>query len=55
MDKQAILDEVDQQLGDLNVSKAERDAITEPFVQMIGFDLYQNFARSHAGLRRAKV
>ena len=43
-DKQAILDELDQQLGDLNVSKAERDAITEPFVQIIGFDLYYDFA-----------
>jgi hypothetical protein len=44
-EKQAMLDEVDQQLTDLNVSKAERDGITEPFVQIIGFDLYQMFAK----------
>jgi len=54
-DKQAILDEVDQQLGDLNVSKAERDTITEPFVQMIGFDLYQNFARVIQGYGAPKL
>ena len=53
-DKQAILDEVDQQLSDLNVSKAERDTITEPFVQMIGFDLYQTFAKVIQGYAAPK-
>jgi hypothetical protein len=42
-EKQAILDEIDQQLADLNVSPEERSAITRPFVQMIGFDLYLIF------------
>lgn len=53
-DKQAILDEIDQQLADLSVSKAERDAITEPFVQIIGFDFYQAFAKVIQGYGAAK-
>ena len=53
-DTQTILDEVDQQLADLNVWKAEREAITEPFVQVIRFDLYQIFAKVIQGYAAPK-
>ena len=53
-DTQTILDEVDQQLADLKVSKAEREAITEPFVQITGFDLYQIFAKVIQGYAAPK-
>jgi hypothetical protein len=42
-DKQAILDEVDRQLADLNVSRDERSALQRPYVKLIGFDFYRLF------------
>ena len=44
-DKQAVLDEVDRQLADLNVSAEERRALQRPYVQLIGFDFYMLFTR----------
>jgi hypothetical protein len=44
-DKQAVLDEVDRQLADLNVSTEERRALQRPYVQLIGFDFYMLFTR----------
>ena len=44
-DKQAVLDEVDQQLADLKVSTEERDALKRPYVQLIGFDFFMLFTR----------
>jgi hypothetical protein len=44
-DKQAVLDEVDRQLADLNVSSEERAALQRPYVQLIGFDFYLLFTR----------
>jgi len=44
-EKQAILDEVDAQLTDLNVTPQERKAITRPYTQMIGWDFYMLYAR----------
>src|SRR5712692_8305586 len=39
-DKQALLDEVDDQLAQLKATPKEHRAIAEPYVQMIGVDLY---------------
>ncbi|RXG93245.1 hypothetical protein [Bradyrhizobium vignae] len=39
-EKQAILDEVDKQLADMEISLEERASITKPFVQLIGIDFY---------------
>jgi hypothetical protein len=44
-DKQAVLDEVDQQLADLKVSAQERDVLKRPYVQLIGFDFFMLFTR----------
>lgn len=44
-EKQAILDEVDAQLSDLNVTDQERQIITRPYVQMIGWDFYLLFTQ----------
>lgn len=45
-DRQAMLDEVDQQLQLLSVPAAERKALTSTYVQLIGFDLYMLYART---------
>jgi hypothetical protein len=45
-EKKAILDQVDQQLEALQVSKAERKEISRPLVRLIGLDLYSVFAHS---------
>lgn len=45
-EKKALLDQVDQQLAALNVSKAERKEIARPLVRLIGLDLYFIFAHS---------
>jgi hypothetical protein len=53
-EKAALLEEVNHQLAELNLSQAERDEITKPVVRIIGFDLYQIFARTvqaYAGVR----
>lgn len=39
-EKQAILDEVDRQLADMEITPDERASITKPFVQLIGIDFY---------------
>jgi hypothetical protein len=39
-EKQAVLDEVDNQLAELKVSTEEREQITRPYVQLIGHDFY---------------
>jgi hypothetical protein len=44
-EKQAILDEVDAQLTDLNVTAEERKAITRPYTQMIAWDFYILFTQ----------
>jgi hypothetical protein len=44
-DKQTVLDDVDKQLADLNVTPQERREITRPYVQLIGFDFYTLFVR----------
>lgn len=44
-EKQAILDEVDAQLTDLNVTPEERKAITRPYTQMIAWDFYLLFTQ----------
>jgi len=44
-DKQAILDEIDNQLTSLNVTVEERNEIIRPYVHLIGFDFYQMFVR----------
>jgi hypothetical protein len=46
LEKKAILDQVDQQLEALQVSKAERKDIARPLIRLIGLDLYQVFIRS---------
>src|SRR5262249_5650120 len=38
---QAILDEVDRQLSDLDLTAGERNEITKPYVDLIGVDLHQ--------------
>jgi hypothetical protein len=53
-EKQAVLDEVESQLIDLNVSPEERTEIARPFVRIIGFDLYMAFARTVRGYGAAK-
>lgn len=45
-EKQSVLDEIDAQLAELQVSPSERDAITRQFVQIIAFDFLQIFARA---------
>jgi len=42
-DKQAILDQVYEQLNALKVSDDEKREITKPYVQMIAADLYPIF------------
>src|SRR6266568_4690392 len=44
-DKQAVLDEVDAQLTDLNVTPEERRQITRPYTQMIAWDFYLLYTR----------
>ena len=44
-EKQAILDEVDAQLTDLNVTAEQRRAITRPYTQMITWDFYLFYTR----------
>jgi hypothetical protein len=56
--KQAILDEVDQQINDLKVSPEERAKIVRPFVRMIGFDFYMLFTgtiRQYAALKNSAL
>jgi hypothetical protein len=52
--KQAVLDEIDSQLSDLQVSRGDRREITRPFVRGIGFDFYMLFTgtiRQYAALK----
>jgi hypothetical protein len=42
-EKKVLLDQVEQQLETLNVSKAERKEIARPLVRLIGLDLYFSF------------
>jgi hypothetical protein len=44
-EKQAVLDDVDKQLADLNVTPQQRAEITRPYIQLIGFDFYLFFTR----------
>jgi hypothetical protein len=44
-EKQAVLDEVNKQLADLNISEQERRDIVRPYVEMIGYDLYIIYTR----------
>lgn len=39
-DKQALLDEVDQQIADLKLTPSERAEITKPYMRLVAFDLY---------------
>lgn len=39
-EKQAVLDEVDKQLADMEITPEERASTTKPFVQLIGIDFY---------------
>lgn len=43
--KQLILDEMDDQLSNMNVSEDERADIKRSYVRFIGFDFYQLYAR----------
>ena len=43
--KQAVLDEVDRQLAELNVDARERAEVKRPYVQLIGFDFLYLFTR----------
>ena len=45
-EKKALLDQVEQQLEVLRVSKAERKEIARPLVRLIGLDLYQSFVHT---------
>ncbi len=42
-DKQAMLDDINHLLSELNISSSEKDEITRPYVHLIGFDLYHIF------------
>ena len=46
VEKQAMLDEVDNQLIELKVRPEERRALTETYVRLIGFDFYMMYART---------
>ena len=46
LDKQMILDQVDKQLAELNVSTDERSGIVAPFVHLIGWDFYAMYVRT---------
>jgi hypothetical protein len=43
--KQTILDDVDKQLAELNVSPAERKQMARPYITMIGWDFYQFYVQ----------
>src|SRR5262249_16169984 len=45
-EKQAMLDEIDNQLRDLNVPTEERKALSNSYVKIIGFDMYMMYART---------
>jgi hypothetical protein len=45
-EKKVLLDQVEQQLETLNVSKAERKEIARPLVRLIGLDLYHVFLQT---------
>ncbi|MGY4428484.1 hypothetical protein ACVWWO_000961 [Bradyrhizobium sp. F1.13.1] len=45
-DKQAMLDEIDNQLRDLNVPAEERKALSKSYVKIIGFDMYMMYVRT---------
>jgi hypothetical protein len=45
-DKKVLLDQVEQQLEALNVSKPERKEIARPLVRLIGLDLYHVFLQT---------
>jgi hypothetical protein len=44
-ERQAVLDQVNQQLTDLKIPQQEYRAIVRPYVQMIGFDFYTIYVR----------
>lgn len=54
-DKQAILDEVDQQLAELKVSAAERKALSRVFVNLVGVDLAGIYSATMAQVVEEKV
>jgi hypothetical protein len=54
-DKQAILDEVDQQLADLNVSATERRALSRTFVNLIGVDLSSIYSATIGQVVQEKI
>jgi hypothetical protein len=54
-DKQAILDEVDQQLADLNVSSSERRALSRTFVNLIGVDLSNIYSATIGQVVQEKI
>lgn len=45
-DKQAILDEVDRQLSELNVTLEERAVAVGPYINLLGWDFYQMYVRT---------
>lgn len=45
-EKQAMLDEIDAQLQTLNVSPADRRALSRTWVKLIGFDFYVQYIRT---------
>jgi hypothetical protein len=45
-EKKVLLDQVEQQLETLNVSKAERKEIARPLVRLVGLDLYHVFLQT---------
>jgi hypothetical protein len=54
-DKQAILDEVDQQLVDLNVSASERRTLSRTFVNLVGVDLSVVYAETMQQVVQEKI
>lgn len=57
-EKQAVLDEVENQLIDLKVSPEERAEIARPLVRVIGFDLYMAFTqtiRTYGAVKNSKL
>jgi hypothetical protein len=45
-EKQAMLDEIDNQLRELNIPADERKALSTTYVRLIGFDMYMLYVRT---------
>lgn len=52
--KQAILDDVDRQLNELNVTPAERAEIVKPYMTLIGWDFFQLYIQTLEKYMQAK-